>query len=437
MRDHPAPARPLPAPVFSLARRRFARCFFPVILFVLLLDCCFVSANPPDISSSRLRSSFNLLVSGVCLTTASEGMDPDDLLGLGGAGLVSELRGELALDRPPGFLRVSPRIRHARGDGAEVSGLAGNERETEFMVNAWEARLEIADTLILAMGRGSLDWGMSALWSPSNPFGWAHGRQDPKQELPGTDFIRADWLAGADWTVSVIANVAEGRRREIGEFRSTTAVKADYLWHSGHGSLVLSSPGGDPQIGAYAAKSLAEAWQAYAECGVTLDYAAGLAGVRYTTLNGWTLGAEFLRNGMGDPNSPMEELAPALLGLDASLLSLAGDDDKELPGNGAEYSRLNVRLPVFRDLPSSYHPMRRHYLSAQCAYAAWPSRLSTFASYTRNLDDQSGRFFFFVEYELGDRLSLFASATRQHGNRHSEFGGLLANRFAGGLDLAL
>lgn len=405
----------------------------------------------PDWSGARasvprpqpsLTRSFRLLFFGSYAETPRDSLDPDDFLGLAGQSLTVELRAELGLLRLPGRLRVSPRARFIRSYAASEWETGVENDGLDLFVNAWEARFDPTDTLVLSMARGDLGWGSALLWSPSNPFGWVHRRQDPKQEAPGTDFLRGIWMPDNAWTVSLIANVAEGRRQSIEKFQAKTALKTDYLWYTGYASLILAARDAtDPEIGAYAGSTVGDSWQLYVEGGSTFRSEALLIGLNYTAFDGWTLGGEWFFNGSGDSQTPMTTLVLERLGLEPANLQRDDQDDAlnvepadsaASPEQMAAWVRSKTSAWRFDQLP----PLRQHYLLAHFAYAGWPRRITAFGSYVHSLDDRSGLCFIFLEYALGDRTSLFVSATRLHGNRDSEFGGLLADLYTAGIELA-
>ncbi len=86
-----------------------------------------------------------------------------------------------------------------------------SDSETENHINEWQLRLSIRDKAFISYGRENLQWGPSALFSPSNPFNQDNGQNNPKRELPGMDFAKLLLVANREWSFSLIANVGEGR----------------------------------------------------------------------------------------------------------------------------------------------------------------------------------------------------------------------------------
>jgi hypothetical protein len=86
------------------------------------------------------------------------------------------------------------------------------ETDSDLYVNEWLLRYAFSPTLFASYSRENLQWGPSYLLSPSNPFNSNNGRNNPKQEVPGMDFVTLVWAPNRDWTISFIANIDEGRR---------------------------------------------------------------------------------------------------------------------------------------------------------------------------------------------------------------------------------
>jgi hypothetical protein len=115
----------------------------------------------------------------------------------------------LTLDRLTASIK--PRFDVWRQD-VEKDGVKETETESDFYVNEWLIRPAISDTLFISYSRENLQWGPSYMLSPSNPFNSNNGRNNPKQEVPGMDYVTLLWAPTMDWTVSLIANVDNGRR---------------------------------------------------------------------------------------------------------------------------------------------------------------------------------------------------------------------------------
>lgn len=151
------------------------------------------------------------------------------------------LRPDASLSFRDLYIGVKPRLELSwqRWEDGESKG--ETESDDDCYINEWLSRLKITDHLFVSYGRENLQWGPSYLLSLSNPFFRDNGRRKPKLEVPGMDFARLVWLLGAEWTLSFIANMDEGRQEFVYyEFEKTYALKLDYNGQQGYSSLILS-----------------------------------------------------------------------------------------------------------------------------------------------------------------------------------------------------
>lgn len=268
-------------------------------------------------------------------------------------------------------------------------------------VNEASVRYRLNDRLIASYGRENLQWGPSALLSPSNPFNASNGRNNPNLELPGLDYARAVYVANSAFTISLIANTGRGRLDPVNHYRKASAAKFD---HTGDGyfySLVVSHAQGEGnRIGGFAGWDVTEAFSLHAE-GSAGQRPEGLAsdkrdrellvGASYTLEQGATLSAEYFHRDDGCTGLPVQ----ACLVLRGALVD-----------------------PV-RPL------LRRRYVMLQYLETKIAGKLNLALRLARNLDDQSSQFLVNFEYELGDHWQLYAIPTLYYGRRDSEFGSLL------------
>jgi len=292
---------------------------------------------------------------------------------------------------------------------AGVRILAGESRDHGFL-NEGTVRFLAGERLVLSYGRENLQWGPSALLSPSNPFNANNGRINPNLELPGLDYARAVWVASPALTASVIVNTGKGRLDPGQRYRKASALKVDYTTDGAFFSVIASKGDNErARLGGFAGWNVSDALTLRAEASVAGGAADNplvtrrrdrqlLLGGSYTLEAGPTLSAEVFWNNAGCTNLPIQLC---------------------ILGRGA-------LLDPVRPL------LRRRYAMLQFVDTSIAGKLNIYARVTRNLDDQSSQLVLNLEYELGQHWQLYVIPTWYHGKRESEFGSLL-NRslFAG------
>ena len=290
-----------------------------------------------------------------------------------------------------------------------VRFLADESRDSSF-VNEGTVRFLAGERLVLSYGRENLQWGPSALLSPSNPFNANNGRVNPNLELPGLDYARAVWVVSPALTASVIVNTGKGRLDAGQRYRKASALKMDYTSDGAFFSVIASKADDERvRLGGFAGWNVSDALSVRAEVSAAGNGADDRLGTRrrdrqlllggsYTLESGPTLSAEFFWNNDGCADAPIQ----VCVLLRGTLLD-----------------------PV-RPL------VRRRYAMLQLVKTEIAGKLNVYARATRNLDDHSSQLTVNLEYELGQHWQLYVIPTWYHGTRESEFGSLL-NRslFAG------
>jgi hypothetical protein len=296
---------------------------------------------------------------------------------------------------------LKPRAQWSRNRTYYVDVLQFDTHQDRAYINEGSVRYRIGDRLIVSYGRENLQWGPSALLSPSNPFNASNGRNNPNLELPGLDYARAIYVVSTALTVSLIANTGRGRLDPINHYRKASAAKIDYTADGHFVSLVLSHAQGEGnRAGAFAGWDVSDALSVHAEGSVGQrpeGASAGkhdrelLVGATYTFERGATVSAEYFQRGDGCTG----------LALQACLLLRASFVDPVRP------------------------LVRRRYAMLQYADTKIAGKLNVSLRAVRNLDDQSSQALLNLEYELGGHWQLYAIPTVYHGRRDSEFGSLL------------
>jgi hypothetical protein len=268
-------------------------------------------------------------------------------------------------------------------------------------LNEGSIRFRPHDRLTLSYGRENLQWGPSALVSPSNPFNANNGKNNPNLEQPGLDYARAVFVASPAVTVSVIDNTGKGRLDPLNRYRKAYAIKMDYTGDRAFFSLIGSKARNEAgRIGGFAGWNVSDALLLHVEgsAGHKSNSVATdrrdrqlLGGASYTLESGPTLTAEYFINKDGCADAPIQVC---------------------LQRRGA---LLDPVLPL----------TRRRYAMLQYLDTKIAGKLNLTARFIRNLDDNSSQFIVNAEYELGNHWQLYAVPTHYRGASNSEFGSLL------------
>jgi hypothetical protein len=271
----------------------------------------------------------------------------------------------------------------------------------EWFVNEGTVRFRPHDRLTLSYGRENLQWGPSALLSPSNPFNANNGRNNPNLELPGLNYARAVWVASPAWTVSLIDNTGKGRLDPRDRYRRARAAKIDYTGDSMFFSVIGSKAEGErSRIGGFIGSNVTDALSVHVEGSVGRRATASttnrrdrqlLVGSAYTLEAGPTLSVEYFLNKDGCADAPIQVCL----------------------------QRRGALLDPLRPLA------RRRYAMLQYVDTKIGGNLNLSARFIKNVDDHSSQFVLNVEYELGQHWQLYALPTYYRGVRDSEFGSLL------------
>jgi len=313
--------------------------------------------------------------------------------------------------------------------------------DDDWFINEWLARIRVTQSLFVSYGRENLQWGPSYLFSPSNPFFADNGRSNPKREVPGMDFARLVWLPATAWTISLIANLDEGRQEfRAVEFERSYALKLDYAGQEGYVGLILSHKENDRnRLGAFGGWTATDALLLYGEgtlsrgtsalypqeadnpLGASMEpgedesssiYGTVLVGGSYTLEAGPTLTTEYLYNSPGYS----DDQASAFYQLRKN-----ASDAYDLPGPIQGLSRLTLSKTADPGLRF----LRRNYVMVQYVQNDIRDVGNLTFRWTLNIDDGSGQFIAIVEYYLGDHIQLFSIGGVNSGSSDSELGTIL------------
>ncbi len=362
-----------------------------------------------------------------------------------------ELRPDLRFNADPLELMAKPRIRleYSAWTGAGTRE-RGSDWDDDWYVNEWLARLKVRENLFVSYGRENLQWGPSFLFSPSNPFFPDNGRRNPYLEVPGSDLARLVWIPESSWTLSLIANIEEGRNKPIGPdpFEKTYAAKIDYTGRDNYASLIFShKEHAGNSLGFMGGWTASDAILLYAEGALTEGSRAlypeqdrslfgssmqqvykdsgalkpvFLVGGAYTFESIGTLTLEYAYNGQGysdaetDRYYALRRRAADALGSGGLMTGLAQMTLGQTAGTGLKF-------------------LRRNYLLLQYTQNNIWNVIDLTLRWTQNLDDGSSQFTALVTYSLGNHMELFSVGTVNGGGKDTEFGSILDYQWMAGI----
>ncbi len=316
--------------------------------------------------------------------------------------LENDLRPDIKLSLPHLEITCKPRFELRWQHWREGIDAGDSENENETFIYEWQTQISLFDKIYLSYGREDLQWGPSFLLSPSNPFYTGNGRDYPKQEVDGADYAKFIWAPNQNWTVSLIANIDEGRRDLFYEFKKTYAAKIDYMTDNGFFSLNLAKQeAGETRLGGFCSWNINDASLVYVESSVSRNEVESLLGISYTTTGGSNFHLEYFYNGGGTREQSLLMY----------LLSLDSEANRESLG-------------------------RKNYLFAQYYDHDIMDTWSILLRGTYGLDDDSATLLAYSDYNIGDHTQLFASGIIYAGNGSSEFGTLYDYTMMLGVELS-
>jgi hypothetical protein len=266
----------------------------------------------------------------------------------------------------------------------------GSEKDTDLYVQEGFARYRIIDPLIVSYGRENLQWGPSYLVSPSNPFNFENGKNNPVAEVPALDYGRMLWLPTDHWTLSFIANTSKGRQTLIRDFETGYAVKVDYSAGGKYLSLIPSyREDGRFRFGYYGGWTVSDAFLLHSEG--SFPESKILFGGAYTLDLGPTIVAEYFRNEAGCSRQPFNLCFSRFGKIEEPTLAL----------------------------------FRRNYFLLQYNHTRIRDTADVIIRWIHDLDDDSNRIVNIVQYDVGTRAQLFAIANVFPAPKKTEFGSFL------------
>jgi len=319
----------------------------------------------------------------------------------------------------------------------------GDTNKSEGYFSQWQASWRSNETLSLNGGRELLNWGPAQFHSPSNPFYFNNGRNNPMAELSGMDTLRLSWSPLVSTSVYVARLFDSGYGHSNPDpWSNSWLVKAD--WRGDDSAVGLALEKQEQQslfVGLHAQRTVADAWLLYTEVGsytlpnlllspadVNQPFIVAaessrrtdeLLGAAYTFENGQTLTTEYLHYEHGyNAADGSAYFARAV--------------------NAASAFPTGFSIPVLATALSYAPPLLGHdYL-----YLVWQTNLMESTGYTRvmlthNLTDSSNELDGYSEYTVNPHLSIFGLATFTSGGAQSELARLYEQMLTVGVKVAL
>ncbi len=354
---------------------------------------------------------------------------------------IVDLRGNLRASSDSTELLLQPRL-------LAQHSVTDDYRETDGSLYMSQAYLRIRseERTSMTVGRCRTTWGPANFRSPSNPFYFDAGKNQPLRDVPGIDMVRADYSAtNSQWTAAWIADAGHLARRP--DISDMALLKADVHQDGWMASAILATRDtGQRFFGAFGQYPIGDALIIYGEYGnghrpavplsaadvpagdrlTTVRASTALIGASYTRMNGQMLAAEYLFDGHGLRTDQADRYFSAAA--EASLVFRSASDVAMRSASAAALGRMLTGMPGL---------LGRHY-----GYLLWQSNPQESARYWRvslasNVQDRSVQALWFGEISVSRRLSVFGSATINHGRPDTEFGSLVSRVVSVGAKLFL
>lgn len=344
-----------------------------------------------------------------------------------------------------------------RGLVTKARGGAAGDAQTEAYLSQAYFRWK-SDRLGITVGRQLLTWGPGSFRSPSNPYYFDAGRNQPLRELSGLDAVvatyqvapqisaQAFFIAGSGHTRGSQGEDFSGSQTGATDFTGNRALKLEGRFNDFTMSAIASDqPRSSPFIGGYFSWAPDDAWMVHGEFGrgrrpndlSTIGSGTGQAyllqspsrrattavlGASYTLESGQSVTAEVLYDGHGYRLAQedaffdvAQHAAVALTGPDAVV--------------GAGQLAMGTRFaPVL---------LGRRYLAIVWQSGPQDSTFFWRAAWAANLQDHSNQLSLYAEKSVSKRASLYAAAALNQGGARSEFPLLLRNTVSFGVKYAL
>ena len=350
--------------------------------------------------------------------------------------------GDVSLGIRPRLIADYAEILEGRCDGDTDSGV-------DVFINEWYAEWRIAPSFVASVERRNLQWGSGFITSPSNPFYRVTGKTRPQEELAGKDFVIASWIPNDMFSLTAMANVAEGEYEEAGSresFKETYALKATITLENSSLSPVVSYQNDDRlRVGGFGSWTASDAVVLFFDAsfaqGSNGRYVTNvendpfgsafaqakdddgtlraeiLLGGSYTFTEGTTVSAEYLYYGEGYDNDEADDFY-ALLNRSGAAFAYQGDDAAR-----QQLAQLATRNLYYAQ-QSNLAFRRRHYAMLYANRDDLWDRLGVTGGVMVNANDQSFYAFANSSLKIVDALESFVNILTYSRENDTEFHGL-------------
>ena len=308
------------------------------------------------------------------------------------------------------------------------------EQCSEAYFSQWQARLRLAEEWNAAVGRDVLNWGPAQFRSPSSPYYFDNGRNDPMRELSGMDSAKVSWTPDRQSTLTLAYVAASGHDAPDDDpWQDSWLAKFDQRGDEWAYALVVADTPDRPAFyGAFGQFTLSDAVMLYGEIGSssvsphlespsdpTVPFAArknsprettALIGASYTFEGGMSLAAEYLHDGHGYTSAQEDAYFERAAASRANAGLALGLQPRLL---GRDYLHLVLQSNVMDE------------------GGFW--RLM----YTHGFTDSGDELSAYAETVLSRHVTAFVTAVLPHGDARQEFSSLYRNSVTVGLKFAL
>lgn len=300
-------------------------------------------------------------------------------------------------------------------------------------VSQWQAGFRLGQELTLGVGRERMNWGPAQFRSPSSPFYFDNGRDNPSQELSGVDMVKLVHTPSTN-SIYTLAWIQDSGHQATPDdpWRHTWLVKAERRADAWAAALVVArAQGREPFAGMFAQWLVHDDWLLYGEAASAtraqalaspadpaLPFAllaessrhlTALLGASHTFESGRSVSIELLHDGHGYHQDAAD-----------SYFARAA---RSLPEAGLALGRIPPLLG-------------RHYLQMVWQNSPLDDTGYWRAQWSRNLDDDSNEVALYLERPIDARTSFYALGVLGAGGPEREFSALIEHRLLLGLRMA-
>jgi len=381
---------------------------------------------------------------------ADSAQNPDNaLMKLASRAYALHLRPNFALRAGAISLGIRPRLIASHAEIQEGRDDGETNSEIDTLINEWYAEWRIVPSFVASVERRNLQWGSGFITSPSNPFYRSTGKTRPQAELAGKDFAILSWIPNDLFSLTGMANFAEGEFKAEGSrelFEPAYALKATFTFENMSLSPVMSYQTEDRlRVGGFGSWTLSDALVVFFDTSLaqgsngryvapapadpfglafqtTKDddgklYAEALLGGSYTLATGTTISLEYLYYGEGYADAEAADYYALVNRSGAAFADQSADPMSQ------QLTQLAARNLYYAQ-QSNLAFRRQHYLMLYANRDDLWERLGLTAGITLDMNDQSFYVFANSAVKIADSFETFCNAITYSREDDTEFRGL-------------